>query len=243
MKHIPLSSRQKLCINPSVSRLASLSAINDRCAELQQSKTKDKCVFLPNAENLKQTHEFRDTALATLPDIEDMYQVGKKLQVCPYYASRAAIPAAEIVTLPYPLLLQETAREALGIKLEGNIVIIDEAHNVMDAVAGVYAADLRLGELRRGRQMLGVYVKRFGKKLKGENRIMVAQIGKVIESLTDWLDGALGAKVTANPFIHYVLVANIYRILGGARDRRPELAAEEPIRGPDQPLQTDQVYP
>ncbi|EOO03167.1 putative dna repair helicase protein [Phaeoacremonium minimum UCRPA7] len=81
--------------------------------------------------------KFRDTALATLPDIEDMHQVGKTLQVCPYYASRTAIPGAEIITLPYPLLLQKSARDALGIKLEGNVVIIDEAHNIMDAVANV----------------------------------------------------------------------------------------------------------
>ncbi|KAK0736697.1 helicase C-terminal domain-containing protein [Apiosordaria backusii] len=194
IKEITLSSRQKLCINPAVARLGSVSAINDRCTELQQSKSKDKCGFMPHAENLKQTHQFRDTTLATVPDIEDMYRIGKQLQVCPYYASRTAIPGAEVITLPYPLLLQKNAREALGIKLEGNVVIIDEAHNIMDAVANVYAADIRLSELRKGRQMLGVYVKRFGKKLKGENRVMVAQIGKVIESLKDWLEGQLQVK-------------------------------------------------
>lgn len=195
VKEITLSSRQKLCINPTVARLGSVSAINDRCTELQQSKSKEKCAFMPNTENLKQTHQFRDTTLATVPDIEDMYRIGKQLQVCPYYASRTAIPGAEIITLPYPLLLQKNAREALGIELEGSVVIIDEAHNIMDAVANVYAADIRLSELRRGRQMLGVYVKRFGKKLKGENRVMVAQIGKVVESLKDWLETQLQVKV------------------------------------------------
>ncbi|VBB81662.1 Putative ATP-dependent RNA helicase [Podospora comata] len=194
VKEITLSSRQKLCINPTVARLGSVSAINDRCTELQQSKSKQKCAFMPNTENLKQTHQFRDTTLATVPDIEDMYRIGKQLQVCPYYASRTAIPGAEIITLPYPLLLQKNAREALGIELEGSVVIIDEAHNIMDAVANVYAADIRLSELRRGRQMLGVYVKRFGKKLKGENRVMVAQIGKVVESLKDWLETQLQVK-------------------------------------------------
>jgi chromosome transmission fidelity protein 1 len=195
VKQLPLSSRQKLCINPAVARLGSLSAINERCTELQQTKSKEKCPFLPSTENLKQTHEFRDAALATVPDIEDLHRVGKELQVCPYYASRTAIPGAEVITLPYPLLLQKSAREALGIKLEGNVVIIDEAHNIMDAVANVYAAEIRLSELRRARQMLGVYVKRFGKKLKGENRVMVAQVGKVVESLTECLSGQLNAKV------------------------------------------------
>ncbi|KAF3355798.1 hypothetical protein VdG1_06847 [Verticillium dahliae VDG1] len=175
VKHLPLSSRQKLCINPAVSRLKTQSAINDRCAELQQPKSKKKCPYVPKEENLNKTHQFRDTAHATLPDIEDLFHLGKSLEVCPYYASRTAIAGTEIITLPYPLLLQKTARDALGIKLEGNIVIVDEAHNIMDAVANVYASEIRLGELKRARLMLGVYVKRFGKKLKGENRVMVGQ--------------------------------------------------------------------
>ncbi|KUI62493.1 ATP-dependent RNA helicase chl1 [Cytospora mali] len=194
VKHIPLSSRQKLCINPAVSKLSSLAAINDKCSELQKPKSKAKCPFVPNADNLAETHQFRDAALATLPDIEDLYELGKSHSVCPYYASRTAIPTAEIITLPYPLLLQETAREALGIKLEGNVVIIDEAHNIMDAVANVHAAEIKLSELKRARQMLGVYFKRFGKKLKGENRIMVAQVVKVIDGLTEWLAASLIAK-------------------------------------------------
>lgn len=195
VKHLPLSSRQKLCINPSVARLGSLSAINDRCSELQKPKAKDKCPYTLKEDNITQTHQFRDTAHATLPDIEDLYHLGKKLSVCPYYASRAAIAGAEIVTLPYPLLLQKNARDALGIKLEGNIVIVDEAHNIMDAVANVYASEVKLSELRRARQMLGVYVKRFGKKLKGENRVMVGQVGRVIEGLSEWMDAQSKLKV------------------------------------------------
>ncbi|KAI0190706.1 helicase C-terminal domain-containing protein [Xylaria flabelliformis] len=194
VKHVPLSSRQRLCINPSVARLGSLSAINDRCSELQQSKSKDKCQFVPNANNLGQTHQFRDNVLATLPDIEDLHSLGKTFQVCPYYASRTAIPGAEVITLPYPLLLQKSARDALGIKLDGNIVIIDEAHNVMDAIANVYASEISLKDLVRARQLLQVYVKRFGKKLKGENRVMVGQVARVVDGLRTWMENALDIK-------------------------------------------------
>lgn len=74
-------------------------------------------------------------------------------------------------------------------------MIVDEAHNIMDAVASVHAAEIRLSNLKRARQMLGVYFKRFGKKLKGENRIMVAQVVKVIDGLTEWLMTSLTAKV------------------------------------------------
>ncbi|KAI1432992.1 DNA repair helicase [Xylaria sp. CBS 124048] len=195
VKHVPLSSRQRLCINPSVARLGSLSAINDRCAELQQSRSKGKkCQYIPGASNLAQTHQFRDNVLATIPDIEDLHNLGKNFQVCPYYASRMAIPGAEVITLPYPLLLQKTAREALGIKLDGNIVIIDEAHNIMDAIANVYASEICLKDLVRARALLQVYVRRFGKKLKGENRVMVGQVARVVDGLRLWMDQALSAK-------------------------------------------------
>ncbi|KAI1347877.1 helicase C-terminal domain-containing protein [Xylaria sp. FL0043] len=194
VKHVPLSSRQRLCINPSVTRLGSLSAINDRCSELQQAKTKEKCQFIPKADNLGQTHQFRDTVLATLPDIEDLHNLGKTMQICPYYASRTAVPGAEVVTLPYPLLLQKSARDALGIKLDGNIVIIDEAHNIMDAIANVYASEICLKDLVRARLLLQVYVKKFGKKLKGENRVMVGQVARVVDGLRTWMENALDAK-------------------------------------------------
>jgi chromosome transmission fidelity protein 1 len=150
---------------------------------------------MPNANNLKQTHQFRDNALATLPDIEDLYGLGTTFQVCPYYAVRTAIPAAEVITLPYPLLLQQSAREALGIKIEGNIVIIDEAHNIMDAIANVYASEICLSHLSRARPLLEVYVKKFGKKLKGENRVMVGQVARVVDGLRVWMENALNAEV------------------------------------------------
>lgn len=194
-----------------MSRLGSAQAINDGCAELQQNKSGKKCPYVPKEELLSQTHQFRDAALATLPDIEDLHQLGKSLAVCPYYASRTALPDAEIITLPYPLLLQKSARDALGIKLEGNVVIIDEAHNVMDAVANVHAAEIRLSDLRKGRGMLGVYVKRFGKKLKGENRVNVGRVGRVIDGLTEWMEGAKSFKVGDETDLRRGTVANCGR--------------------------------
>ncbi|TLD33371.1 hypothetical protein PspLS_01184 [Pyricularia sp. CBS 133598] len=198
VKHVPLSSRQKLCINPAVARLGSVAAINDRCTELQKSKAKaegKRCPYVPNQDNLSETHQFRDASLATIPDIEDAHKLGKLLHVCPYYATRTAIPGAEIVTLPYPLLLQKSARDALGIDLQGSVVVVDEAHNIMDAIAGVHSAEIRLEDLRRGREMLSIYAKRFGKKLKAENRIMVGQVARVIQGLSEWLERALEQSV------------------------------------------------
>lgn len=73
--------------------------------------------------------DFRDQILASPKDIEDLAEAGRLVNTCPYFASRKAIPQAELVTLPYNLLLQKSAREALGIDLKDQVVIIDEAHS------------------------------------------------------------------------------------------------------------------
>lgn len=75
------------------------------------------------------------------------------------------------------------------------MVIIDEAHNIMDAVSGVNSAAIKLSELKRAKQMLAVYVRKFGKRLKGENRVNVGKVGRVIEGLREWLETAMERKV------------------------------------------------
>ena len=197
IQHLTLGSRRNLCINPAVSKLHSVTAINERCMELQQPSTaqEHKCVFLPDKDNQAIVNNFRDHALATIRDIEDMGSLGKDLGICPYYALRSAIKPAEIVTLPYPLLLQKSARDALGISLKGHVIIIDEAHNLMDAIAGIEGVEVSLKQLRRARAQLGVYLQKFRNKLKGKNRVYVAQVVRVIDSLMVYLEGRLAIPV------------------------------------------------
>ncbi|TAQ83118.1 hypothetical protein B7494_g8557, partial [Chlorociboria aeruginascens] len=193
LKHLTLGSRKNLCINPTVNKLGSVTAINERCLELQQPSTakEHKCVFLPNKETQPLVNTFRDHTLASIRDIEDMGALGKEIGICPYYASRAAIKQAEIVTLPYPLLLQKSAREALGLDLKGHVVIIDEAHNIMDAISGIHGVEVSLDQLKKARAQLGVYLQKFKNKLKGKNRVYIAQVIRIIDSLTGYLEGRL----------------------------------------------------
>lgn len=196
LKHLTLGSRKNLCINTKVAKLESQTAINERCMELQQSSTPadQKCPYMPNKENEDTVLDFRDHALARIRDIEDLATVGAKLQICPYYASRPAIAPAEIVTLPYPLLLQKSAREALGISLKGHVVIIDEAHNLINAVEGIYSAQISQSQLTRAREGLLAYLQRFRNRLKGSNRVYVTQVVRVIDSLLQFTSGLKDTK-------------------------------------------------
>ena len=97
-RYLALGSRKNLCINPQVSKLGSAVAINERCLELQQAKTPSshKCTFIPKKGNESLVHNFRDHTLAKIRDIEDLGELGKKLGICPYYASRSSIKHSEV---------------------------------------------------------------------------------------------------------------------------------------------------
>ncbi|KAF2772683.1 DNA repair helicase [Teratosphaeria nubilosa] len=204
VKQLSLGSRKNLCINAKVAKLGSQAAINERCVELQQSSTAadHKCPFLPNKESADLVLDFRDHALAKIRDIEELATVGSKLGICPYYASRPAIAYAEMVTLPYPLLLQKSSRDALGISLKGHVVIIDEAHNLMDAIETIYSAQVTRLQLQNTRVSLMTYLQKFRNRLKGSNRVYVTQVVRMVDSLllfTDAKAGATGGGGTIQP--------------------------------------------
>ena len=56
------------------------------------------------------------------------------MNACPYYASRKAVEDSQVVVIPYNTLLHSSTREACKIQLENSVVIIDEAHNVLETI-------------------------------------------------------------------------------------------------------------
>ena len=199
IKHLTLGSRKQLCINPKVSRLGTAQAINERCLDLQQPNTQkdQRCVFIPTKENETLVNDFRDHTLARIRDIEDLGVLGQKIGICPYYASRVTIKPSEIVTLPYPLLLQKAAREALDLSLKGHVIVIDEAHNLMDTITNIHSVTITKSQLRRCREQIGVYLQKFRNRLKGKNRVYVAQVVRLLDSISVYLDAkAVGVACT-----------------------------------------------
>ncbi|KAF3044996.1 ATP-dependent DNA helicase chl1 [Didymella heteroderae] len=207
VKHLTLGSRKNLCINPKVSRLGNATAINERCLELQQNTSNEsRCPVMPTKDNEALLNDFRDHALAKIRDIEDLGVLGKKLGVCPYYASRPATKFCEIVTLPYPLLLQSSAREALGLSLKNHVVIIDEAHNLMDAIAGIYSVSVTLPQVQQARGQLTAYLQKFRNRLKGKNRVYVAQIIRILDSIIAYLQSIASNSKASDGLVDMVSI-------------------------------------
>ncbi len=77
-----------------------------------------------------------------MKDIEQLVSLGKATKACPYYGTRFGIPAAQLVALPYNTLLHKSTRDASGIKLKGNIVVVDEAHNLIETISNVHSVEV-----------------------------------------------------------------------------------------------------
>lgn len=103
------------------------------------------------------------------------------------FHSHSPLLISQIVTLPYPLLLQSSAREALGLSFKNHVVIIDEAHNLMDAIAGIYSVAVTLPQVQLARGQLTAYLQKFRNRLKGRNRVYVAQIIRILDSIISYL--------------------------------------------------------
>ncbi|XP_059191863.1 ATP-dependent DNA helicase DDX11 [Centropristis striata] len=204
---VTLGSRQNLCVNEEVLRLGSIQRINDRCMEMQKNKhekphheegvkrkrgpAKSVCPY-NKASALQQ---MRDNILGTVHDIEQMLKLGKETHSCPYYATRLAVPPAQLVVLPYQMLLHEATRKAAGIQLKGQVVIIDEAHNLSDTLSCIHSAELNGAQLCRAHSQLTQYADRYKSRLKAKNLMYIKQILFVIEGLVR----GLGGKVGQNP--------------------------------------------
>ena len=68
------------------------------------------------------------------------------------------------------------------------MVIIDEAHNLMDTISNIHSITVTQGQLKRCRSQLSVYLQKFRNKLKGKNRVYVAQVVRLIDSISECLE-------------------------------------------------------
>ncbi|PWN26227.1 DNA repair helicase [Jaminaea rosea] len=184
---IPLGSRKQMCINEKVQKVGAKSgaeAMNEACKDAVSSK-KQRCKFLPPLDEAGRAKvlDFRDRAMASVKDIEDLVEMGKDMETCPYYAARTSARQAELVTLPYSLLLQKTARETLGISLKGSIVLVDEAHNLIDTVLAVHTCFINSTQLTVAKGQIEEYLRRFGGRLRGDSEVHLRTLRRLLDGL------------------------------------------------------------
>uniref|UniRef100_A0A3Q3G0N1 DEAD/H (Asp-Glu-Ala-Asp/His) box helicase 11 n=1 Tax=Labrus bergylta TaxID=56723 RepID=A0A3Q3G0N1_9LABR len=194
---VTLGSRQNLCINEEVLRLGSIQRINDRCMEMQKNKHGEKKQHQEDGAKRKRgpaksvcpfnkasaMQQMRDDILGSVHDIEQLLKLGRQTHSCPYYSTRL------LVVLPYQMVLHEATRKAAGIQLKGQVLIIDEAHNLSDTLSCIHSAELNGAQLCRAHSQLTQYADRYRSRLKAKNLMYIKQILFVIEGLVRVLGG------------------------------------------------------
>uniref|UniRef100_A0A8C3WHA1 DEAD/H-box helicase 11 n=1 Tax=Catagonus wagneri TaxID=51154 RepID=A0A8C3WHA1_9CETA len=205
---VSLGSRQNLCVNDDVRKLGSVQLINDRCVEMQRGRREKSIAAESKPRRRRQeqraacpfySHErlqlLRDEVLVGVKDIEQLVALGKEARACPYYGGRFAIPAAQLVVLPYQMVLHASTRQAAGIRLQGQVVLIDEAHNLIDTITGMHSVEVSGSQLCQAHSQLLQYMERYGKRLKAKNLMYIKQILYLLEKFV----AVLGGNVKQNP--------------------------------------------
>lgn len=143
--------------------------INETCLQLQRKKTtvkKEKdlkklktasgCPFVPGDQKLLMAE-----VLTNIQDVEEIAQKGQENDTCPYYGSRKSLQSGQLILVPYNSILHKSTRDSLGIDLKGNVLIIDEAHNLLDAIEGMHSSVITGRNLLHCYSQLLQYQKRY----------------------------------------------------------------------------------
>ncbi|KAF9778687.1 helicase C-terminal domain-containing protein [Thelephora terrestris] len=191
---VSLGSRKQLCINKPL--IESSGDLDEKCRELLAGKPGSGCRFLPPREDETQLLEFRDQILAIPKDIEDLAISGKLVNVCPYFASRKAIKQAQLVALPYNLLLSGVARKALGIDVTNQIIVIDEAHNLVSTLLSLSSVVLGSSVIRVSISQLDAYLSKFRLRLSHDHLLYLEKLrvslNAIRQFIVEWEKGTPG---------------------------------------------------
>lgn len=114
-----LASRDISCVNPKIKQNSSGTILNIKCR-----KNNGLCSYY---NGVLQDKRERNNCL----DIESLCINGKKETFCPFYQQiESAKTYSDIVFMPYNYIFDEYINQIMGIDVENNIIIIDEAHNI-----------------------------------------------------------------------------------------------------------------
>lgn len=184
----PLASRQSYCINKAVNKLKSISLINEKCLELQRASKGKTTVEGEDGERIKKKKsgsgcpkmrgvpELAEQLVTRVFDVEELKAEGELTGACPYYASRAAVSTAQVVIVPYNTLLHKSTRQACGLEIENSVIIIDEAHNILETISHIHSTKITGQQLTHAYSQLTQYKDRYEKRFSALNLMYLKQL-------------------------------------------------------------------
>lgn len=86
--------------------------------------------------------------------------------------------------LPYQMLLHKKTREQMNLNLKNSIVIIDEAHNLLDTIANIYSAEIKLSQIQQCQRQLTAYKTQYLIRFNSKNLLRLNQLISIANRLT-----------------------------------------------------------
>ncbi|XP_076052795.1 uncharacterized protein LOC143032210 [Oratosquilla oratoria] len=186
-----LSSREHSCIHPEVSRMPNKQEgcrlLLDQGKVLLSTQTNPLrglgCCFNHGAQRMKTHDQIANFGLQGAWDLEDLVAVGKRFKACPYFVARGLEQAANIVFCPYSYLIDPLTREALDINLRGQVVILDEAHNIEDSAREAASNSFAQHDILETKNELE-------KMAESKHKVRECrEMAQLLSCLSSWMDG------------------------------------------------------
>ncbi|RKP19812.1 DNA repair helicase [Rozella allomycis CSF55] len=193
-----LGSRSNYCIDKEVSTITSLQRMNDAC--ITKIKSPNGCIFYQKKKKID---------CEAIRDIEDLRKEGLTNKACPYYLSRDLLSSTQIVFMPYNMLLQESTRESFGIDLDDSIVILDEAHNLIDAINQMYTTVVTFENIMNAENSLNSYFTKYEKKFSGKTKMYLKQLQMILNAFVKYDKKSQESVITANSLLNQLNISHI----------------------------------
>nr|CDS33845.1 ATP dependent RNA helicase DDX11 [Hymenolepis microstoma] len=193
---VTLASRQHLCVNKKVYELKNQQFIREACLDLASKRP--GCKFRCKADvnelsdyllgarisSVDAAIKIRDNPEGT--DIEDL-----PIRSCPYYANKRGLPLAQLVLAPYQTVIVPGQREAIGLHLQDSVLIIDEAHNLLEALAEAFSSTITYNDLLLTERLTNAFLEYYRSRLSSLSALRLRQLNLIIGGFKNLLDGKI----------------------------------------------------
>ena len=175
-------SRKQLCINSKINNEKNtLNKINILCKEINEEK-ETRCNYKKflYEENFKADFICEEMK-NDIKDIEDLLKFGEEFNYCPYYVTHLISGQSQFIVSPYNNILNKRIKNNININLRNNIIVFDEAHNIIENILQSSSSDISSKELISLLIGFYLYYNKYKTKLNPANNLSLRQIIVIIK--------------------------------------------------------------
>ena len=198
---VTLASRQILCVNKGVFELKNQNIIREACLDL--SGKSPGCKFRCRTDVNRLSDYLLGTRVSAIAAASLMRNVPEPVEIedlplraCPYYANKKSIPLAQIILAPYQTVVVPDSRRSVGLSLRNNVLIFDEAHNLLEAVAASFSATVSYIDLLATERIVRAFLAHYRLRLSCLSVLRLRQLLLVVKGFANLLEGKKPRRIS-----------------------------------------------